>query len=144
MIESLYLESCFFVWHVRKKYKVKNTKNTDKNKAICVYTWTYIFTNIRTYTKPRVVNKTSRCFYNADLVPSGIHGTKSVDQGPKTKKSRTKRVQDHSGRWIPDWNDWIFIAYLLTYRHLVVTKNRENNHQQDRALGPLAYQHQKA
>ena len=24
------------------------------------------------------------------------------DQEPKTKKSRTKRVQDHSGRWIPD------------------------------------------
>ena len=37
-----------------------------------------------------------------------------------------------------------FVAYLLTYRHLVATKNRENNHRQDRELGPLAYQHQKA
>ena len=96
---------------------------------------------------PRVVNKTSRYFYNADLVPSEVNhgqsqGFKGHNKPVQGLKFRTGQVQKDSGRWIPGRNKWIL--YLLTNRHLVATKNRENNHRQDRVLAPLVYQHQKA
>ena len=79
MIESLYLESCF-VWHVRE---LKNTKNTEKQGNLRLYV------NVRQIFAPRVVNKTSRCFYNADLVPSEVNHGQS--QG---FKDQNQSVQD--------------------------------------------------